>query len=287
MPSFSIHPDTHVGSIALTVANLGRTLNFYEGVLGLNRLASHDGDVQLGVGGTGTLVRLVEVPGARPKLPHTTGLYHFAMRLPAREALGRFLRHLSSQEYRLQGAADHGGSAALYLADPEGNGIEVYADKPKGKWPWQGQHLRMTTDPLNADDLLAAAQHPWTGAPSGSSIGHVHLHVSDLDQAQHFYCTVLGFDLMQRFGASALFVSAGGYHHHIGLNTWAGVGAPAPPPDAAGLRYYTLILPNQNELDRVVERLKSAHMPFDLDQAHASRLVLQDPASNGIVVEVA
>jgi catechol 2,3-dioxygenase len=287
MPPFSIHPDTHVGSVALTVASLERGLDFYQGVLGLNRLTSSDRGVELGVDSTRTLVTLVEVPGARPKPSHTTGLYHFAIRLPVREALGRFLRHLLSQAYRLQGAADHGVSEALYLADPEGNGIEVYTDKPAEEWPWQGEHLRMTTDPLNVDDLLAAAPGPWSGAPSGSSIGHVHLHVSDLDQAQHFYCTVLGFDLMQRFGASALFVSAGGYHHHIGLNTWAGTGAPAPPSDAVGLRYYTLILPNQSELDQVAERLESAHVAFDFEPAQASRLVLQDPASNGIVVEVA
>jgi catechol 2,3-dioxygenase len=285
MPSFSIHPDTHVGAVALTVANLERALDFYQHVLGLNRLAGRDADVQLGADDTGTLIKLVEMTSARAKPPHTTGLYHFAMRLPTRQALAQFLRHLLSQEYRLQGAADHGVSEALYLADPDGNGIEVYADRPKEEWPWQGGHLRMITDPLNAGELLEAAQGQWMGAPGGSSIGHVHLHVSDLDRAQHFYCTVLGFNLMQRFGASALFVSAGGYHHHIGLNTWAGAGAPPPPSDAVGLRYYTLILPNHNELDRVVERLESMQASFEL--ADGSRLALQDPASNGILLEVA
>jgi catechol 2,3-dioxygenase len=180
----------------------------------------------------------------------------------------------------MQGAADHGVSEALYLADPDGNGIEIYRDRPRAEWPFLGGQLRMGADPVDLDALLAEgspADH--RGLAPGTVIGHVHLHVSRLDTAQHFYVEVLGFELMQRYGPSALFVSAGGYHHHIGLNTWAGVGAPPPPPGAIGLRHFDVPLPTAGARADVERRLRTAGVEFEQTSA---QLVVRDPSRNVI-----
>jgi catechol 2,3-dioxygenase len=198
-------------------------------------------------------------------------------------------RRLAETRYPLQGAADHGVSEALYLADPDGNGIEIYRDRPQDEWPWQEDGLRMVTDPLDVDSLMAQRDGPWSGLPSATRIGHVHLHVADLAQAQRFYCDLLGFGLTQRYGQSAIFLSAGGYHHHIGLNVWAGVGAPPPPSDAVGLRFFTVYLPDGAELARVAERLRAADVPLAPVESGAraeDAFVVRDPAGNGILMDV-
>ena len=257
MTSFSIHPETKIGHVALTVADMQRALAFYEDVLGF-AVERREHEVALRAGSGEPLILLTELPGARPKPQRTTGLYHYAIRLPDRASLALVLQQLQRTGYGLQGASDHGVSEALYLADPDGNGIEIYRDLPRGAWPRQGDDLKMGTAPLDVDGLLAtpgAATTDWHGAAEGTDIGHVHLHVADLDAARRFYCDVLGFTLMQRYGSSALFVSAGGYHHHIGINTWAGAGAPPPPADAVGLRYFALRLPDRSVLDALVARL--------------------------------
>ena len=254
MSSFSIHPETKIGHIALTVADSARSLSFYEDILGF-AVERREAEVVLRAGSGEPLILLAELPGARPKPQHTTGLYHYAIRLPDRASLALVLQQLQQTGHGLQGASDHGVSEALYLADPDGNGIEIYRDRPREAWPRQGEALEMGTAPLDVDDLLAspgAASSDWHGAPEGTDIGHIHLHVADLDAAHRFYCDGLGLTLMQRYGDSALFVSAGGYHHHIGLNTWAGAGAPPPPEDAVGLRYFALRVPDTGALDALV-----------------------------------
>lgn len=289
MSDFAIHPNTKLGPVALTVPNLAHALQFYADTLGLRTLQQRENGVVLGVDAGMPLVSLTETPDARPKPPHTTGLYHFAILLPSRSDLASVLRRLAEARYPLQGAADHGVSEALYLADPDGNGIEIYRDRPRDEWPWQEDRLRMVTDPLDVDSLLAQREGSWNGLPSGTRIGHVHLHVADLDQAERFYCDVLGFELMQRYGPSAIFLSAGGYHHHIGLNVWAGVGAPAPPSDAAGLRFFTVCLPDGAELTRVAERLRAAGVrlePAESGARAADAFVVRDPAGNGILMDV-
>jgi catechol 2,3-dioxygenase len=209
--------------------------------------------------------------------------------LPSRADLGQVLHRLADRGYPLQGGADHGVSEALYLADPDGNGIEIYIDRPKEKWPWHNGELRMVTDPLDIENLLDQAQGFWDGLSPKTRIGHIHLHVADLHQAQCFYCDTLGFDLMQRFGHSALFLSAGGYHHHIGLNTWAGVGAPPPPPDVVGLRYFTINLSSEQAFAQVVKRLESKGIPFEPSASSGTtprKLNLHDPSGNGILLSV-
>jgi catechol 2,3-dioxygenase len=224
-----------------------------------------------------------------PRVRATTGLYHFAILVPSRRDLARSLRRLAETETVLQGAADHGVSEALYLADPDGNGIEIYRDRARADWPIVGGQLRMSADPIDLDALLneaAEAERP-SGDPdafrmaAATTIGHVHLHVSDLDAARRFYVDVIGFDLMQRYGPSALFVAAGGYHHHVGLNTWAGVGAPPPPPGAIGLRYFELKLSEAAAIQPVVSRLRDAGVEVETEGDAA---LVRDPSSNGILL---
>jgi len=289
--NFLIHPQTKLGTVHLTVSDLERSLHFYSEILGFNVGHREDGAAWLAADRQVPLLELVEQPGARPKPPRTTGLYHFAILVPGRADLARVLNRLVEVQYPLQGAADHLVSEALYLADPDGNGIEIYTDRPREAWPWRDGQLQMATDPLDLAGLLAELggdPHARGAPPPQTRIGHIHLHVADLRQAEDFYCGVLGFDLVQRYPpsqsgdggrSSALFVSAGGYHHHIGLNIWAGVGAPPPPPDVVGLRSYTLCLPDDEELDRTLDHLKSSGVEVEQE---AGDFFLMDPSSNRI-----
>jgi catechol 2,3-dioxygenase len=277
-PHISIHPDTRMGPVALTVADLQRSLAFYTDRLGLAVQARQDATATLGVAGTG-LLELVERRGA--KLVHgTTGLYHFAILLPSRADLSRALHHLIHTDTPLQGAADHLVSEALYLGDPDGNGIELYRDRPRAEWTFDAGGLRMSTDPLDVQGLLGEVpEGPSSGLPQGTTMGHVHLRVSSIPDAEHFYRDALGFDLMTRFGHSASFLSAGGYHHHLAVNTWSGMGAPPPPVGAAGLRTFTIVLPDEAERDRIRRRLQQDAVPLE---ESGSEVKVSDPAGNRI-----
>lgn len=270
-----------MGLVSLTVADLTRSLLFYGDVLGLRPVERSAGSALLIAADETPLLRLVEQPGARPKPARAAGLYHFAILLPGRSDLARWLRHVLESGWPLQGWSDHGVSEAIYLADPDGNGIEIYRDRPRAEWPMANGDLQMVTDPLDAASLLALADgaEPWQAMPAGALMGHVHLHVASIPQAQAFYCEVLGFDLVQRYGPSALFVSAGGYHHHIGLNTWAGVGAPPAPAGSAGLRFFTIVIPDETSLASLVARVQQAGIAVT---PRDGGWQLQDPSGNGI-----
>lgn len=284
--SASINPGTHLGPVHLIVSDLRAALTFYQDVLGMRPLETAGASAALGTGADAPLVVLSELPGAHPKPAHTTGLYHFAILLPSRADLARQLRQLATSRYPLGGAADHLVSEALYLADPDGNGIEIYADRPRDRWPRGDDGIKMATDPLNVDSLMAELQPNeggWTGMPAGTRIGHVHLHVADLERAVDFYHGVLGFDVVTRYGPQAAFLSAGGYHHHIGLNTWAGVGAPPPPSNSAGLEYFTVYLPGRADLAAAEGRLKEAGLPLE---EKVEGLVVRDPSGNSVLLAV-
>lgn len=278
----TIHPDTTMGCVHLTVANLDRSLDFYRQILGF-QIHQREGDTAcLGAGGP-DLLRLTERPGARP-MSGTTGLYHFAILVPSRFDLAQSLRRLAETHTQMQGFADHGVSEAIYLADPDGNGIEIYRDRPRSEWPRQNGQLAMVSDPLDLEGILAelAVQpEPWTGLAAQTTIGHVHLHVARIPAAEAFYCGILGFELMQHYGSNASFVSAGGYHHHLGLNTWAGLDATPPPVEAIGLRYFTIHLPDQAALTQVIEWIKSAGVEYKKKEGV---VCLRDPAGNGVVL---
>jgi len=279
-----IHPATLPGLVALTVPNLERSLQFYEAGLGL-QVDRHQGRrVTLHPHGGRDLLELVEKPNAVKPAGRTTGLYHMAILLPSRLDLARALRRLVQIRWPIEGAADHLVSEAVYLSDPDGNGIEIYRDRPRAEWPYQAGQLQMASDPLDVQGLQSELENdlqPWYGLPSGTVLGHVHLKVADIPDAEAFYTRVLGFDLVTRYGPSASFVSAGGYHHHIGLNTWNSAGAPPAPPDAAGLRFFSLRLPEQTELAKLADRIRQSGTTLE---ENAQGLLVHDPSGNGIVL---
>lgn len=279
----SIHAATTMGAVSLTVRDLARSLEFYQHNLGFKLHRQEGKQAHLGAGDADLLI-LNENPAAPPLRRGQTGLYHFAVLTPSRVALAQSLQRLAETQTPIQGFADHNVSEAIYLADPDDNGIEIYRDRPRSEWKYENDKIKMGTDPIDLDGILAELEGqnlPWTGLSPDTIIGHVHLHVSDIKSAEAFYCGVLGFDLMLRYGPSASFVSAGGYHHHLGLNTWAGVGA--PPPDSIGLIWYAVVLPDQGALDEVVSRVKIAGAPIE---AHEEGTLVRDPSQNGILLKI-
>jgi catechol 2,3-dioxygenase len=268
-PGYRLPPSTHLGRVRLQIADLDRSIAYYEGVVGLRVLERRDGVAVLGAEGDDRpLVELRERRGAHP-VPRRgrLGLYHFAILLPDRPSLGRFLAHLE-QIGAYAGMSDHFVSEAIYLTDPDGLGIEVYADRPRSSWKHEGRQLVMTTVPLDEESLLRAAVESgrpddvrWTGLPAGTVIGHVHLYVSDLEAAAAFYHHGLGLDKVVWNYPGALFMSAGGYHHHLGTNTWA-AGAPMAGPDDARLLEWEVVLPSEEEAAEAARSLTSTdHAP--------------------------
>lgn len=259
-----LDPAAAIGAVHLTVSDLERAIAFYRDRVGFRLASREDAVARLRAGdGTRDLLVLTEVRGAR-RVPRATGLYHFAILVPTRRDLALALRHLSEAKQRFAGFADHLVSESLYLADPDGSGIEIYRDRPRAEWPREADGgVRLDTLPLDLDGLLHELDRGevpggWQGLPRETTIGHVHLQVSDLKAAEAFYADVLGMDVMARYGSTASFLAAGGYHHHVGLNTWASLGAAPPPPDAAGLRHFEILLSGEAERDRVAGRVARA-----------------------------
>jgi catechol 2,3-dioxygenase len=258
-PGYQLPPELRLGRVRLQIANLERSLAYYDQVVGLRVLERSASSAILGAhDDDAPLVELRERAGVTP-VPRRgrLGLYHFAILLPDRAALGRFIAHLSSIG-QYAGMSDHLVSEAVYLADPDGLGIEVYADRPRSAWQIEGRSIAMATLPLDAENLVrAGGNERWTGAPRGTRIGHVHLHVSDLDSAAAFYHAGLGFDKVLLDLPSALFLSAGGYHHHLGTNTWA-AGAAVATDDDARLLEWTVRLPSELDVRDAAQSLTGA-----------------------------
>jgi catechol 2,3-dioxygenase len=278
----SIPATTRMGAVHLTVADLERSLDYYGRRIGLALLRREDGEASLGAGDT-ELLRLVEEPGARPAVRHT-GLFHYALRVPERADLARWLAHAAHDHVPLLGMSDHFVSEALYLADPDGHGIEIYRDRPREVW--EGRvGVRMTTEPLDVADLLGEledpAAAPFDGLPAGTDMGHVHLQVADVSEAVSFYRDVLGFDLMAELFGSAAFFGAGGYHHHVGANVWHSRGASPPPPGTAALRHATITLPDAAERDRVAARVADAGRD---PEAQPDGVLVRDPSGIGLLL---
>lgn len=277
-----LHPATRIGAVQLTVTNLARSLEFYQQVLGFQLHQRSGAEASLGAGGE-DLLELVEVPTARQVNRHT-GLYHFAVLTPSRLALAQVLRNLI--EYQIQiGGSDHLVSEAIYLSDPDGNGIEVYRDRPRESWQYEQGHPVLGGLPLDYQGILRELINetgPWAGLEPTTVMGHVHLHVAYLPPTVHFYQNIVGFDLIMNWN-NASFLSAGGYHHHLGVNTWAGVGAPPPPPDAVGLRHYTVHLANPDQRANLITRLEQNKVVFT---ERNDGLFVRDPAQNGILFVV-
>jgi catechol 2,3-dioxygenase len=269
----------------LKVADLQRSLTFYVQGIGMSMLEQGDRNATLGAGGR-PIVRLQEVAGARRQPPDTTGLYHAAILFPDRQSLAVKISQLAAAGMSL-GQGDHLVSEAFYLSDPDGNGLELYRDRPRSEWEWDGGQVRMATDPVDVEGMFAEIRDPDAAlanpaAPEGTKLGHVHLRVGDVSQAEKFYVDTLGFDVTARW-PGALFVSAGGYHHHLGLNTWQSRGAKPPAEPSVGLREFSLTLPDQEEIQQLVDRVLVAGFKTEMD---GDGPVLIDPFENRIRLKV-
>jgi catechol 2,3-dioxygenase len=261
-PAFRLPGDTHVGGVRLQVSDLGRSIDYYERVLGFHVQDRTSSAAALGAhGDSRALVWLATRNGVAPARRGAFGLYHFAILLPDRAALGRFAAHLSELGQRV-GMADHFVSEAFYLWDPDGLGIEVYADRPRPAWRHQDRELVMTTEPLDAQSVIAAGEgRAWDGMPPGTTIGHIHLHVGSLERAEAFYHAALGFDKMVWTYPGALFLAAGGYHHHLGTNTWSP--GPAPTGNQARLLEWELVVPDEDAASAAAQSLRAAGYSAD------------------------
>jgi catechol 2,3-dioxygenase len=263
---YRLPAETRLGAVTLQVADLARSVAYYESVIGLRAIASDGDSARLAVLGDDTaLVVLHELRDARPMPPRgRLGLYHFAILVPDRASLGRFLRHVTALGVHV-GMADHLVSEALYLTDPDGLGIEVYCDRPRTAWKASDRQIVMATDPLDVHALLAAGgDAPFRGLPAGTKIGHVHLHVGDIERASHFYHEGLGFDKMVWSYPGALFLAAGGYHHHLGTNTWA-AGQPAAGAGDARLLEWEVQLPAAADASAALANLEAAGHAVERD----------------------
>lgn len=272
---YRLPESTHLGRVRLQVADLDRSVLFYERFLGMRVI--HRAEKSVGLGPYGEdreIVHLRQLESARP-VPKRglLGLYHFAILLPDRASLGRFVAHLAALGVRA-GMSDHFVSEAVYLTDPDGLGIEVYADRPRDAWRYDERQLHMTTNHLDVDDLVrSAGDEKWTGMPPGTVLGHVHLYVDDIDKAEAFYHDALGFDKVVWSYPGALFLSAGGYHHHLGTNTWAKGAPPATDADARLLEW-EIIVPAPRDAEEAARHVREAGYAV---KQEGSEWVLTDP----------
>jgi catechol 2,3-dioxygenase len=281
---FHEQPNVFVSHVHLKVTDLNKSLSFYQEIIGLRILKKAVNSAVLTADGYKSLITLTQPKDVTAKEPRRTGLYHFAMLLPSRSDLASCLKHLVESGYPLQGASDHLVSEAIYLGDPDGNGIEIYSDRPAEEWEWENGYVKMDTVALDVEDLFSQwGEKEWNGLPEATIMGHIHLHVANLQDAEEFYCKGLGFDIVTRYGGQALFISSGRYHHHIGLNTWNGLGAPAPSEKSAGLQDYTIVYPSEESRKEVLERLKELHYPVKMEE---ETVKVVDPSGTQVLLSL-
>jgi catechol 2,3-dioxygenase len=276
-----IAPATRMGAVHLTVSDLPRSLDYYKRLLGLQVREREDGTARLGAGGEDLLV-LHEEPGAEPA-PRNTGLFHFALLVPSRHDLARWFAHAIKNDAQFTGMSDHLVSEAIYLRDPDWHGIEIYRDRPKGEWERDGEFVKMATLPLDTEGVLSAldgGDPAFENMAPGTTMGHVHLQVAEIPATETFYTDVVGLDLQARYADQASFLSAGGYHHHLGANVWNSRGAAPPPPGSAALRHFTVLLPDEAALRQVAQRIPDAM------QDSTGEIAVKDPASNVLILAV-
>ncbi|PQP82899.1 glyoxalase [Paenibacillus sp. PCH8] len=258
---YQIPATTHLGEVSLKISNLDRSIQFYTDVVGLKLMERKGTVATMTADGKHSLLRLEELTDGitLPERSHA-GLYHFAILLPDRKSLGLALRNMAASGIEI-GQGDHLVSEAFYFSDPDLNGIEIYADRARDTWKRDADNnYIMASDPVDVEGLFTLSENEaWHGLPAGTVIGHVHFHVRSLEESREFYTGVLGFDIVGNFAnMSALFVSAGGYHHHLGLNIWAGVGAPVKPDNATGIDYFTIVYSTEEQLEQALEQLRQS-----------------------------
>lgn len=274
-------PTIYVDEVNINVTNLEHSLAFYCDFMGFNILEKTDRKATLTADGKTPILTLEQPEGVTPKERRTTGLYHFAILLPTRKDLGAFLKHFIEQKGRevQLGAADHFVSEALYFNDPDGNGIEIARDRPSEGWKWQDGIVDMGTVNLDAEGILRDAEgETWSGMPADTRMGHIHLHVANLEETEKFYVEGLGFQIVTRF-PGALFASTNGYHHHIGLNIWNGEGAKQPSANSVGLNWFTLVFPDEAKRQETEERIRKVGGTI---RSEADVRITEDPSGNVI-----
>lgn len=282
--NFHTYPVTYVGQVDLVVENMERARLFYEKVIGFKVVKEASDYLELSADGENTLLTLSQPQGVSERTEQTTGLFHFAILLPKRNDLAQVVRHFSKVGIPF-GSGDHWVSEAIYLNDLEGNGIEIYCDRDDADWSWINDEVQMTTEAVDFEDLLSKETSDiWQGLPEKTVMGHVHLQVADIDENERFYVDGLGFDIVNRYGDQALFVSDQKYHHHIAFNTWHGTHLPNRKALSPGLSGYTLILPDEAKLKKIVEDLQG--MGYRVKKSmHGSHIVI-DPSELEIKLKV-
>jgi catechol 2,3-dioxygenase len=281
MNSFHREPSTYVAQVNLKVQSIERSLKFYQEVIGFKILEQTEKSAALTADGKTVLLSIEQPDQVTPMQGRTTGLYHYALLLPTRSDLAQIVQHFANIGLRF-GSSDHLVSEALYLSDPDGNGIEIYRDREPSEWNWNHGEVEMAVDPLDFRDLLSGVQpQAWNGLPAATVMGHIHLHVSELVKTEEFYTKGLGFEVVNRFGTQALFISTGKYHHHIGLNTWNGVGAPRPSDHSVGLQSFTIIYPGAEARARALANLQN--MGVSVTEENGA-FAANDPSGNRILL---
>ena len=284
MSSFHEKPNKFINHIALKVQDIDRSKEFYKKIMGFNILRENNKEVILTVDGSTPLITLIQPEDIIPKLPRKTGLYHFAILLPNILDLGLFLKNIRDNKYPLIGGSNHGVSQAIYLEDPDDNGIEIYIDTDTSTWNWKASHVNMTNEPLDIDGLLnEAGNKSWEGLSPKTIIGHIHLHVADLIQSEKFYKEGLGYNLVSSIPNQALFFSSGEYHHHIAINIWNGKGSPPLAENSAGMKYYSIVFPNVEERKRTINNLNKLGYKV---MEEKDEFFTEDPSRNKIKLVV-
>ena len=278
---FHEKPNTYVTNVEIKVSDLQRSLTYYQEVIGFKVLHQESHKATLTADGKTALLTIVQPDKVEEKTSLTTGLFHFAILLPTRRDLANIISHFHNNGIYL-GASDHDVSEALYLNDPDKNGIEVYADRPESEWTWQFDQVHMVTEPLKIHSILEEGDGRWNGLPTNTVMGHIHLSVSNLSAAEEFYTKGIGFDVVTRYGAQALFISTGRYHHHIGLNTWHSENAPKLGENMVGLKTFSLRLDNEEQAATMKENLRAIGAPVtNIDGGFQT----EDPAGNVVLLK--
>lgn len=282
--NFHSKPNRYVSHVNIKVKDIERSLRFYKEVLGFQILKRVGKKVTLTADGKTGFLTIEQPENVTPKPRRATGLYHFALLFSKRSDLANMIFQLVKHNIEI-GAGDHKVSEAIYIADPDGNEIEIAYDNDPSDWNWENGEVELTVDPLNFEEILAEGnqQKPWEGLPTDTILGHIHLYVADLEQAEKFYIDGLGYDVVGRYGEQALFISTGKYHHHIALNTWMGVGAPAPSENAVGLKAFTVILENEVKRNEVVKQLENIGASVTEENG---LFVTYDPSMNRMILDI-
>lgn len=279
---FHEKPNTFVTNVAIKVSNLERSIAYYKQVIGFQVLQQTATTASLTVDGKTALLTLIQPETPVMPTQRKTGLFHFALLLPNRSDLAHIITHFRDNGIQF-GASDHAVSEALYLQDPDDNGIEIYIDRPAEQWFWNGDYVHMVTEPLNIHSILQETAGSWTGLPPKTVMGHIHLSVANLKDSEQFYTKGLGFDVVTRYGAQALFISTGKYHHHIGLNTWYSTNAPKLEKNEVGLSSFSLQLDNPNQAQQLKENLRAINAPvIELTDGFQT----EDPSGNTIILKL-